>query len=331
MESLLVSVSKVENSLMLVESLIQNIYLFELPDGNLIINMRFDHSKDHDSTLIGGLTATIQEFAGTDEALIHKSISMEELNLIFVSHKKFLIVFAVDPNYPDSQFTEAIDAFIESFNSCLENQEYGTTIDGAALSVQTINNLISEEIHIEIQLGSKVTIYPFKLRELADKTAESLLGLDKKDKSTDLYDDTEDQEQVKAEYEPIKSGKDALNQLLSKFLSTFNDVHEITLIRTSMQGEFEQYTKTKLEKPVSEDIHNSVMEMIDIVSHILEQDLVDRTIEIEENGKIFFQKVTDYSFMYIVINESANIEDLEPIIERIGSSIENLFPDDMVV
>ncbi|MHA2501696.1 MAG: hypothetical protein ACXAE3_02305 [Candidatus Kariarchaeaceae archaeon] len=326
MDSLLVSVSKVENAFILVENLIHNIYVYEMPEGKLIVNLRFNQSKDHDSTLIGGLTATIQEFSPDAENHSQKSINMDDLNLLFVAHDKFLIVFAVNGSYPDEQFKDALDAFVDSFEGCIENQEYGMSVDGAAVAVQTIHNLISEEIHMEVQLGPTVTIYPFKLRELADTAAQKLLGKEK-DAATDLYDDTETQEAIKAEQTAIMNPTESLNQLLGEFLATFADVKEITLIKTSMTGDFEQYTQSRMEDALSDEVNDIVMGMIDAVSHLLEETVENRTVDLDEQ-MIFFQKVTDLSFLYLVIEATASMDSIEPIINRIVASIQNLFPDE---
>jgi len=327
MESILGSVSRVENSLILVEKLIQNIFIYELPEGKMIVNLKFDTSKDPDSTLIGGLTATIQEFAPDEDISGMKSISLEQLNLIFVAHHQFLIVFGVDASYPDEQFREVIEAFVDSFQGCLSNQEYGATVDGAAVAVQTIHNLISEEIHMDMQLGPTVTIYPFKLRELADATAQKVLGMIKQSQ-TDLYDDTDTQEADRTDVSPILNPREALYQLLEEFLSTFGDVKEITLIKTSVEGEFEQFTRTKLDTTLSDEVYSIVMGLIDTVSHLLDQSIEDRTVDVEEQI-ILFEKVSDFAFLYLVIDPSASIDNIDPIVTRIAKSILNLFPEEL--
>jgi len=322
MDSLLVSISNVENSLTLVENLIQNILIYELPKGDLILNLKFQQSENYDTELIGGLTATIQEFAKSGETDHLKSISLEEINLIFISHKKFLVVYTVDPNYPLDQFKDTVEAFIQAFDHCLRKQEYGTTVDGAAVAVQTIHNLISEDIQIEMELGSVVTIYPFKLRELADKTAQELLGL--------LDAETTSKEDIPIETIKPENAEKSIDLLLTQFLKTFTDVKEVSIISTTISGEFEKYTKSRLDEEVSQHIYEIVMTMIDTVSYLLEQDVENRSIDLETDGIMMFQKISEFTFLYLVVDENTSIDTLEPIIERIGRSISKHLPDDLL-
>jgi hypothetical protein len=170
-----------------------------------------------------------------------------------------------------------------------------------------------------------VTIYPFKLRELAEKAAAHLLGQARS--STDLYDDTEIQERIRSEKRSQLSSVDQLNKLLTQFMKSFSDVSQITLFRTSIDGQLKSYTQSILEEEVQNNLYETVMGMIDAVSTLLDQEQADRVIDLEER-LIFFQKVSDFSFIYLVVENRDSGELIWPIVERISQSISKSFPDD---
>lgn len=324
METLLETVSQVEQELTLIDNLVRNICLFELPEGKLVMNLQFPRSEETDLSIIGGLVATIQEFAGAGEGNLYRSISLTKLNVLFVTKQQFLVVFVVDQNYQDEQFEKALYNFANSFDECIKHQDYGSTIDGAAIAVQTIYQLLSEDLNIDLQLGPIVTIYPFKLKELAEQTALQVLGAKKKT-GTDLYDDTESQAAVQQEQQ-VAGGEETIDQLLSQFLATFADVNELSVVSIQDDGSFLHHVSTRLPEGTSKTVYEIVMSMIDTVSFLLDSSIEDRTMDLDDRA-LLFMRVNDVSFVYIVVDNLDSLEYIEPVLTRITSSLGEKIPD----
>lgn len=344
MSSLLISIGDLEKELSLLEGLVRNILIFETETNELVINFRFKASDDHDTSIIGGLAQTLNEFGGKVESGQVRTIVLEELKLLFSSLNNFIFLIVVDPTYENAQFTNLIKALLDVFTTSLTQFDDGETpSDEIVINSQLISTLISEDIGAEMEIGIQAKIYPYKMRELAERRALKLLGKPKLDTVVKEEQEPETQvvpkEEIKGiteekrqnvaamlEEGQILSSNKALYHLLNKFIQTFKDALQITLIRFTEDGTIHKTTAGRLDEEIEEKMYEIILGNMSQIITILDKTEEFRTIDLDEKW-VFFQYVDAHSFIYITVENEEVLSLIMPLIGRISSTISNLFPD----
>lgn len=334
MSAILNSISELEKELILLEGTLHNIMIFDIKVNELVVNLKFESSENYDHTLIGGLTGTINEFGGIAKKRSIRTIKLEKLKLIFSNLHGLLVVFAVEPEFTDDQFRSVmftlLDTYEISFKSMDENE---TVVNETAITTQLILSFLSEELPIEMILGPVVQIYPYKMREIAEKRAAKILGspiltgeeeIDPENISTEEFSADELQEPDDTE---IFSKNEALYHLLDKFVSTFSDALQVTLIRFTSDGSIHKITAGTLEDVVEQKLYNAVLGMINTIIELLSKSEDYRTLDLEDKW-IYFQFVSHNAFLYITVESKDVLGLIRPLVERISQTISNLFPED---
>ncbi|MHA2089661.1 MAG: hypothetical protein ACW98K_02280 [Candidatus Kariarchaeaceae archaeon] len=316
MSTVVASLGELEEELELLESILQNIFIYDMKKNKLAVNLRFKLSNDFDDTLIGGLTATINEFAGKSESKSIRSIVLKQLKLLFVSEEDFLFVFAVDPSYGDSQFKHAIHLFIDSFHFCYDPQDEGfSKTDSMAISIQIIATWIGETIEFDLRYGDAVELLENKVREIAEQRASDLIG----DKFTAVLEEVgsmQDQDML--------AKQEGVQKLLDRFNSTFHDVEEITLMRFDDSG-FEKTSSGKLHPEVALNVYNTVSGMMNNIITLLNGAPELRTLDLDDKW-LYLHYVNEVAFLYVIVNKHDTLELINPTLDRMVSTITSLFP-----
>jgi len=334
LSAILNSISELEKELILVEGTLQNIIIWDLGANDLVINLRFAGSRDFDHTLIGGLTATINEFGGNVPERTIRSIKLEELKLIFTSLSGLLIVLAVEPEFQDDQFKSVMynlcDTYQISFDTLSDDE---TLTNETAITTQLILSFMSEEVEVEMKLGPVVQIYPYKMREIAEARASDILGSpiigEEEDSDTQSYQTDEyapGAEPSESDDMEILSKNEALYHLLDKFVSTFSDAKEVTLIRFTPDGTIHKVTAGSLDKDIAEKVYSEIIGMLGNIVKLLSKSEEFRTMDLEDKW-IYFQYVSSNAFIYITVESKDVLSLIRPLVERISLTISNLFPE----
>ncbi len=342
MSSLLISVGELEKELSLLEGILLNILIYETTSTELIVNFRFKPSDDHDTSVIGGLAQTLNEFGGKVASGDVRTIVLEEMKMLFSSLKDFIFLIVVDPTYDDSQFSNLMKILLDVFGTCLTQFNDDETIaDEIVINSQLITTLMSEDIGAEMTFGPQAKIYPYKLRELAERRALKLLGKPKLDtvveedseekvvpreEITGISEDKRKNVAAMLEEGQILSSNKALYHLLNKFIQTFKDALQITLIRFNQDGTIQKTTAGRLEESIDEKMYEIILGNMSQIIGMLDKDEEFRTIDLD--GKwVFFQYVDAHSFIYITVESEEVLGLIMPLIGRISTTISNLFPD----
>jgi hypothetical protein len=332
---LLSTVTLVEKEFSLLDNIVNYLILAD-HEGKYLLSFKFGDPQDYNLSLIGGLVATINEFAGDFILDVSRSIKLKELKLIFRKTPEFAFIVVCDPEYPDQQFDNVITFFMDSFNHAMQYQEYGVGPDGASVCFQIISDLISEEIGIELDLSDKIGIFPYKLKQIAADTVELLFekqmleNIEAEDHSI-TFDSGETIGEIKIVQEDARSeildATRALHQFLFKFTENFPDISSITLLRVSEAGEVQHITKGKLESEIKKKVLETIYKSFDIVATLIEQTDEHRTIDLEGRF-IYFQQVSLTSFVYIILETLDNINTIKPLVNNISDNLATLFPDE---
>lgn len=339
---MLTSIGDLEKELTLLEGIIQNILIYETTSSELVVNLRFSKFDEFDSSVIGGLANTLNEFGGKVERGKIRSIVLTDTKLLFSSIENFILLLVVDPTYDNSQFTNLILTLIEVLDlSFTQFSDMDSLSDEVAINSQLVLSLIAEDIGVQLELGSHPTIYPFKLRELAEARTLKLLGKPKLDSIVETpLEEIVDEPPVEipivsvpsmdattqSEVDDKHDQKDeALYHLLNKFVQTFNDALQITLIRFKSDGTIHKITAGRLEKEIEENLYNTVLSMMTNIFNLLDKSEEYRSIDLGDNW-IYFQYVDDSSFIYTTVKNKDVMALIMPLIERISNTIANLFP-----
>ncbi|MCE7735956.1 MAG: hypothetical protein GPJ54_13830 [Candidatus Heimdallarchaeota archaeon] len=342
MSSLLISVGELEKELSLLEGILLNILIYENATTELIVNYRFKSSDDHDTSVIGGLAQTLNEFGGKVDTGNVRTIVLEDLKMLFSSLEDFIFLIVVDPSYDDSQFSNLLKLLLEVYKACLTQFNDDETIaDEMVINSQLISTLISEEIGGEMTFGPQAKIYPYKLRELAERRALKLLGKPKldtvndeesvektvpKEDITGIAEDKRKNVAAMLEEGQILSSNKALYHLLNKFIQTFKDALQITLIRFNQDGTIQKTTAGRLEESIDNKMYEIILGNMSQIIGMLDKGEEFRTIDLD--GKwVFFQYVDAHSFIYITVESEEVLGLIMPLIGRISTTISNLFPD----
>ncbi len=316
---LLTYIGDLKRELGLVDNILQNIFIYDSKKNQLLVNFRFGISKDYNEDIIGGLVATINEFAGKSEQRTIRTISLAELKLLFISEKDCLFVFAVNPAYPDSQFTGTINSFADSFDLCFDNYEQLSNSDNAAVTLQIIYTYVKETISFELKLGPAVELYPFKMKEFAEKRSSELIGDTVMGPLIDRFDISESK---------VLSEQEGLSELLEKFFETFTEVLQISVLRFTLEGGIEKLSSGRLEKETEEEIYKTVLGMLNYVATLLQENEETRIIDLE--GKwLYLHYVNNKSFIYLIVEDKSVLELVKPLIERVSSVLSLLYPDNI--
>ena len=306
MQSIHEQISQVDSEFSLLDGILQDIYLIELPIGKIVLDLKFECSLNYDDNLIGGLAATIQSFSGVLNKGSHRSINLEKLNLIFQESHGFLILFAVDPDYPASQFTSALNLLTSCFYSYYNVKEFENATDRAAVSLRSILLQVSDDLNIEFKTGTATSLLPYKLLELAEELSSSIFGNLSMGAPKRLNE---------------VSIKTEVNKLFSGLLDSFKQLHQVTLINTTEEGEMEEFTKSKLEDAVVSNLYNTVIGMLDTVSLLIEmENEADRSVDLDDRW-VYFTPVGSLSFIYLVVESKQTIDLIAPVLNRIAGKI----------
>jgi len=337
LSAILNSIGELEKELILLEGTLQNIIIWDLGANELVINLRFAGSRDYDHTLIGGLTATINEFGGSVPERTIRSIKLEELKLIFTSLSGLLIVLAVEPDFQDDQFKTVIYNLCDTYQLSFDSLDEGNTlVDETAITTQLILSFMSEEVKVEMKIGAVVQVYPYKMREIAENRASDILGTpvigDEEDFDPDAYQTEEFAPGAEAASESqedveILSKNEALYHLLDKFVSTFSDAQQVTLIRFTSDGAIHKVTAGSLEQEIEQRVYETVVGMLQNIIKLLSKSEDFRTMDLEDKW-IYFQFVSHNAFMYITVESKDVLSLIRPLVERVSQTISNLFPED---
>lgn len=335
MSELLSTITLVEKEFSLLDNIVNYLVLAD-HEGKYLLSYKFGDPRDLNLNLIGGLVATINQFAGEFILDVSRSIKLKELKLVFRKTPKFSFIIVCDPEYPDQQFDNVITFFMDSFNHAMQFQEYGAGPDGASVCFQIIQDLISEEIGLELDLSDKIGIFPYKLKEIAADTVEMLFeaqmmeNMEAEDQSV-TFETGETIGEIKIVQEETRSdipdATRALHQFLYKFTENFPDISSITLIRVSEAGEVQHITKGKLDIEIKKKVLETVYKSFDIVATLIEQTDEHRTIDLEGRF-IYFQQVSLTSFVYIILETLDNINTIKPLVNNISDNLATLFPDE---
>jgi hypothetical protein len=320
--------------------------IYDIDSNELVVNFRFKSSDDHDTGVIGGLAHTLNEFGGKVEQGEVRTIVLEELKLLFSSVSHFIFLVVVDPTYENAQFNNLIKSLVDVFDQCLTQfDDSETPIDEIAINSQLVSTLVSEDIEVEMELGPQAKIYPYKMRELAERRALKLLGKPKLDSvvegeepieepkrlvpQEEITGISEDKRQKVAnmlEQREILSSNKALYHLLNKFIQTFKDALQITLIRFVEDGTIHKTTAGRLEPEIEEKMYDIILGNMSQIIGMLDKDEEYRTIDLDGRW-VFFQFVDQNSFIYITVESEEVLGLIMPLIGRISTTISNLFPD----
>lgn len=335
MSELLSTITLVEKEFSLLDNIVNYLVLAD-HEGKYLLSYKFGDPRDLNLNLIGGLVATINQFAGEFILDVSRSIKLKELKLVFRKTPEFSFIIVCDPEYPDQQFDNVITFFMDSFNHAMQFQEYGAGPDGASVCFQIIQDLISEEIGLELDLSDKIGIFPYKLKEIAADTVEMLFeaqmmeNMEAEDQSV-TFETGETIGEIKIVQEETRSdipdATRALHQFLYKFTENFPDISSITLIRVSEAGEVQHITKGKLDIEIKKKVLETVYKSFDIVATLIEQTDEHRTIDLEGRF-IYFQQVSLTSFVYIILETLDNINTIKPLVNNISDNLATLFPDE---
>ncbi|MCY3412258.1 MAG: hypothetical protein INQ03_11545 [Candidatus Heimdallarchaeota archaeon] len=330
MSELLSSISLVEKELGLLDGILNQVYFYDKSSTDLIVRLKLGESRDFAPETIGGLVCTIDDLVGSNTTGASRYITLGEVKLIFTLIKDYLLVLAVDPEYSLTQFERFIELFKLSFKEGFSIQNYGEGVDGVALAVQIIDSLISEEFGMELLLGEKSSIFPFKLREQADLIIDEELKRSSQSKLADAMEGKDEEDVSVSEDSEELSQTQALHLLLDRFAKTFSDINSITYIHTDKFGNLSRITKGSISKDLESNILNIVLGMIDTVSLILEEDDEEkRTLDLGDHW-IYFYQISLTSFIYIIVEAKESLELVKPLVERIAMSITNLFPEENI-
>ncbi len=341
LSELLSSISSVEKELSLLDGILNHVYIFDKASIELIVRIKIGESYDYDPYFVGGLVCTIDDFTSqgrketddSDNIVTVRYVTLEKIKLLFTTINQYILVSAVDPEYPLSQFTRFMELFTNSFKMGYELQNYGDTPDGATVSFQIIKSLISEEYKLHLMVSEKTKLLPYKLQELANDIidAEILKSPSKEELAEDsnLEYVADSNLLTIPQMDPDKSETKALRMLLEKFESTFSDINSITYIHTSIEGMFEHITQGSISKIIEANILHTVLSMIDTVVNLLDMDEMSRTLDLGDNW-IFFSKVSMTSFVYLIVDTEESLELVKPLVERVTSTIKNLFPEENI-
>ncbi|MHA2250567.1 MAG: hypothetical protein ACXAD7_09395, partial [Candidatus Kariarchaeaceae archaeon] len=239
MSTILTTIGDLEKELGLLDNIVQNVLVYETTDNKLVVNFRFENSKDYDNTLIAGLTATINEFAGQPPKGSIRTIVLKKLKLLFIRENEFLIVFAANPEYPDSQFLDAVHSFATSFLTCLETEEEFSVTDNAIIASQIIHTMLQDEVEFTFLPSEESTLETEEISKLADQRAAELVGI--KDFSP-VLDDSD----AIADDKTLTQ-QTGLEKLLDKFTETFPDIMQSTYIQYTDEGELNKTSSGRLE------------------------------------------------------------------------------------
>ena len=346
MSTLLTSIGDLEKELSLLEDILYNILIYEVSSSELVVNLRFTKFDEYESSIIGGLANTLNEFGGKVEKGKIRSIVLEDIKLLFTSLENFILLLVVDPTYDNSQFTNLLLTLTEVLDlSFTQFRDMDSLSDEIVINSELILSLIAEDIGIQMEMGPNPTIYPFKLRELAEARTLKLLGKPKLDTVIEVPPEEIIEEVVEEQPPEIHVAKEALSaaapptqkndildeknealyHLLNKFVQTFNDALQITLVRFKADGTINKITAGRLEKDIEENLYNTVLSMMTNIFNLLDKEEKYRTIDLGENY-IYFQYVDDSSFIYTTVKNQEVMALIMPLIERISNTIANLFP-----
>jgi hypothetical protein len=326
------------------EGILRNVLIYEIESNELVINFRFKSSDDHDTKVIGGLASTLNEFGGKVEKGEIRTIVLEELKLLFSSVKNFLFLIVVDPTYENAQFNNLIKSLVDVYDQCfMQFNDSENLADEIATNSQLVSTMVFEDSEIEMELGGQGIIYVYRMRELAERRVLKLLGKPKLDtESEEEVDDSKrmvPKEEIKGisqekrqsvatmlEQREILSSNKALYHLLNKFIQTFKDALQITLIRLIEDGTIHKTTAGRLEPEIEERMYDIILGNMSQIIGMLDKDEEFRTIDLDGRW-VFFQFVDQNSFIYITVESEEVLGLIMPLISRISNTISNLFPD----
>ncbi len=343
MSELLSSISAVEKQIELIKNIIYKMIVCDR-EGKILAIYDFGKNDNYPNEIIGGLAATIEEFAtdktnndiNNDELHIH-SITLEKIKLVFCLYGDYIFSTIVDPEYPDLQFNDFFKAYLNSFSNALALQDYGTGPDGIVISMQMILNLIDEELHIDLELGDIVKMYPYKLKEIASDTITQILEQQENEDEVETISDIpeisdasenitiNDENEDISFLDPLTS----LNYLMSKFVKSFDAIKSITLVRSTLEGDLQAIHKGELSKEIQDEIYNTVLGMIDTVSYLMEQEDINSRIFDLDGYWMYLQQVNTTSFLYVIFDDKSIINDLIPLVENIIKNVSLLYPEEI--
>lgn len=336
MSELLSTVSSVEKELSLLDGILDHIYIFGKESNELIIRLKIGDPRDFNAKIVGGLVATVDDFTAkgviadkTEEEQEIKYITLVEIKFIFITTDKYVIVAAVDPEYPISQYGGFMHIFRNAFEQGLDLQESAGDEDEkkASVSVQIMTGLISEEFKIELILSENSKIFPYKLQEMANSIIDNELM---KGGSSEVS--TEDDIEIDEQWFTLPNMNENLPEtqsiinLLEKFSSTFGDLQSITYIHIDSSGNFEKLTQGALNVKLEAHILHIVLGMIDTVVSLLDMDESARTLDLGDNW-IYFHRVSNTSFVYIIVESQESLDLMKPLVQRVITTINNIFPE----
>lgn len=322
----------VEKELSLLDGIIQDIYIYEAENNEMVVNFKFKISEDYPNAIIGGLLATINEYAGRNTNRKTRTVVMKEVKLLFTNLEKFMIVIVVDPSYNDEQFANIMTILFDTYLECTEsfNSELAF-VDELAIDSQFVFNFLSEEVEVQLLNGKVVSLYPYKLREMAESRASSVLSIPELEMGDDLSQGAELSSPTTRDFQPKdenqKSKSDALTQLLNKFIRTFSDALEVTILRVAHDGTVYKTTASRLEEEIGQNVYEVITSSIDEIFEIMEKSEEERMVDLDDKW-VFFEKINPKCFVYLTVENKNVLALIRPLITRITSVISMLFPED---